>query len=602
MFSVEEIKNNADIIGVISEYVPLSIAGNRAKAVCPFHTEKTPSFHVNSERKSWKCFGSCNEGGDIISFIQKIENVDFSQALKILGDKLGIRETNFSNNNSRKDKDVISEIHKINKIASEYFRNKLLSKDGVKIVEYLNNRGYEKDDIEKRGFGLSLSGTNSLAGYLKINNVSSKIAKESGLIVQKKDGTWGDMFYDRLMINIYDSDGNVIGFGGREIHDNSNSPKYINTNATPAFDKSANLYGINWSKDNIRKKNQAIVVEGYMDVITAHKHGYNNVVAAMGVAITGKQINLLMKYFNNDEPGKIILCLDSDNAGIEATNRVLEVIVDYMSSNKIKENINIEIAQIDIKDPSTKKMIKDPDEAIKVSPIEWENSLKNTKNIIDYIIDVKYIHYSLEESPKNTEKFVIDISKIINLINKDELPNFTKSLAKKLDISHREITNLLNKGIQKYTSKNYHTLKNKIKAIDDNLDVLDEHFLSLLIKYDDLKEYGIAIPENYIKQSDNRMIFSLWKNNFIESGIRVDEELKEKIEYLRLRDIPESNLTRKVEDINQIIKRLKERFLRELKVQEIEDLKSNPELKDKIVENSLDSNENLRKVFTGKNN
>ena len=602
MFSVEEIKNNADIIGVISEYVPLSIAGNRAKAVCPFHTEKTPSFHVNSERKSWKCFGSCNEGGDIISFIQKIENVDFSQALKILGDKLGIRETNFSNNNSRKDKDVISEIHKINKIASEYFRNKLLSKDGVKIVEYLNNRGYEKDDIEKRGFGLSLSGTNSLAGYLKINNVSSKIAKESGLIVQKKDGTWGDMFYDRLMINIYDSDGNVIGFGGREIHDNSNSPKYINTNATPAFDKSANLYGINWSKDNIRKKNQAIVVEGYMDVITAHKHGYNNVVAAMGVAITGKQINLLMKYFNNDEPGKIILCLDSDNAGIEATNRVLEVIVDYMSSNKIKENINIEIAQIDIKDPSTKKMIKDPDEAIKVSPIEWENSLKNTKNIIDYIIDVKYIHYSLDESPKNTEKFVIDISKIINLINKDELPNFTKSLAKKLDISHREITNLLNKGIQKYTSKNYHTLKNKIKAIDDNLDVLDEHFLSLLSKYDELKEYGIAIPENYIKQSDNRMIFSLWKNNFIESGIGVDQEVKEKIEYLRLRDIPESNLTRKVEDINQIIKRLKERFLRELKVQEIEDLKSNPELKDKIVENSLDSNENLRKVFTGKNN
>ena len=600
MFSVEEIKNNADIIGVISEYVPLSIAGNRAKAVCPFHTEKTPSFHVNSERKSWKCFGSCNEGGDIISFIQKIENVDFSQALKILGDKLGIRETNFSNNNSRKDKDVISEIHKINKIASEYFRNKLLSKDGEKIVEYLNNRGYEKDDIEKRGFGLSLSGTNSLAGYLKINNVSSKIAKESGLIVQKKDGTWGDMFYDRLMINIYDSDGNVIGFGGREIHDNSNSPKYINTNATPAFDKSANLYGINWSKDNIRKKNQVIVVEGYMDVITAHKHGYNNVVAAMGVAITGKQINLLMKYLNNDEPGKIILCLDSDNAGIEATNRVLEVIIDYMSSNKIKENINIEIAQIDIKDPSTKKMIKDPDEAIKVSPIEWENSLKNTKNIIDYIIDVKYIHYSLEESPKNTEKFVIDISKVINLINKDELPNFTKSLAKKLDISHREITNLLNKGIQKYTSKNYHTLKNKIKAIDDNLDVLDEHFLSLIIKYDDLKEYGIAIPENYIKQSDNRMIFSLWKNNFIESGIRVDEELKEKIEYLRLRDIPESNLTRKVEDINQIIKRLKERFLRELKVQEIEDLKSNPELKDKIVENSLDSNENLRKVFTGK--
>ena len=600
MFSVEEIKNNADIIGVISEYVPLSIAGNRAKAVCPFHTEKTPSFHVNSERKSWKCFGSCNEGGDIISFIQKIENVDFSQALKILGDKLGIRETNFSNNNSRKDKDVISEIHKINKIASEYFRNKLLSKDGEKIVEYLNNRGYEKDDIEKRGFGLSLSGTNSLAGYLKINNVSSKIAKESGLIVQKKDGTWGDMFYDRLMINIYDSDGNVIGFGGREIHDNSNSPKYINTNATPAFDKSANLYGINWSKDNIRKKNQVIVVEGYMDVITAHKHGYNNVVAAMGVAITGKQINLLMKYLNNDEPGKIILCLDSDNAGIEATNRALEVIVDYMSSNKIKENINIEIAQIDIKDPSTKKMIKDPDEAIKVSPIEWENSLKNTKNIIDYIIDVKYIHYSLEESPKNTEKFVIDISKVINLINKDELPNFTKSLAKKLDISHREITNLLNKGIQKYTSKNYHTLKNKIKAIDDNLDVLDEHFLSLIIKYDDLKEYGIAIPENYIKQSDNRMIFSLWKNNFIGSGIAVDEEVKEKIEYLRLRDIPESNLTRKVEDINQIIKRLKERFLRELKVQEIEDLKSNPELKDKIVENSLDSNENLRKVFTGK--
>ena len=602
MFSVEEIKNNADIIGIISDYVPLNITGNRAKAVCPFHTEKTPSFHVNSERKSWKCFGSCNEGGDIISFVQKIENVDFSQALKILGDKLGLRETNFSNSNLRKDKGIISEIHKINKIASEYFRNKLLSKEGEKIVGYLNNRGYEKDDIEKRGFGLSLSGTNSLAGYLKINNVSSKIAKESGLIVQKKDGTWSDMFYDRLMINIYDSDNNIIGFGGREIQENINSPKYINTNATPAFDKSANLYGINWAKDNIRKTNQVVVVEGYMDVITAHKHGYNNVVAAMGVAITGKQINLLMKYFNNEEPGKIILCLDSDNAGVEATNRALEVIVDYLSSNEIKENINIEIAQINIKDPSTKKMIKDPDEAIKLSPIEWENSLKNTKDIIDYIINVKYLHYSLEESPENTEKFVIDVSKVINLINKDELPNFTKSLSKKLNISHREITNLLNKGIQKYSTKNYHTFKNKIKTIDENLDALDEHFLSLLIKNNDLREYGIAIPENYIKQSDNRIIFSLWKNNFNDYDKKTNEELAEKIEYLKLRDIPESSLTRKVEDINQIIQRLKERFLRELKIQEIEDLKSNPELKDKIVGNSLDSNENLRKVFTGKNN
>ena len=602
MFSVEEIKNTADIIAIISDYVPLNITGNRAKAVCPFHTEKTPSFHVNSERKSWKCFGSCNEGGDVISFVQKIENVDFSQALKILGDKLGIRETNFSNVSLKKDKNIISEIHKINKIASEYFRNKLLSKNGEKIVDYLNNRGYEKDDIEKRGFGLSLSETNSLAGYLKINNVNSKIAKESGLIVQKKDGTWGDMFYDRLMINIYDSDNNIIGFGGREIQENDNSPKYINTNSTPAFDKSANLYGINWAKDNIRKKNQAIVVEGYMDVITAHKHGYNNVVAAMGVAITGKQINLLMKYFNNDQPGKIILCLDSDNAGVAATNRALEVIVEYISTNKIKENISIEIAQIDIKDPSTKKMIKDPDEAIKLSPIEWENSIKNTRNIIDYIIDVKYLHYNLEESPDNTENYVIDISKVINLINKDELPSFTKSLSKKLSISHREITSLLNKGIQKYSSKNYHTLKNKIRTIDENLDALDEHFLSLLIKNNDLKEYGIQIPENYIKQSDNRMIFSLWKNNFNESDIELDEELSEKIEYLKLRDIPESSLTRKVEDINQIIQRLKERFLRELKIQEIEDLKSNPELKDKIVENSLDSNENLRKVFTGKNN
>ena len=217
-------------------------------------------------------------------------------------------------------------------------------------------------------------------------------------------------------------------------------------------------------------------------------------------------------------------------------------------------------------------------------------------------IYVKYLHYSLEESPENTEKFVIDVSKVINLINKDELPNFTKSLSKKLNISHREITNLLNKGIQKYSTKNYHTFKNKIKTIDENLDALDEHFLSLLIKNNDLREYGIAIPENYIKQSDNRIIFSLWKNNFNDYDKKTNEELAEKIEYLKLRDIPESSLTRKVEDINQIIQRLKERFLRELKIQEIEDLKSNPELKDKIVGNSLDSNENLRKVFTGKNN
>ncbi|MBA31838.1 MAG: DNA primase [Chloroflexi bacterium] len=600
MFSVDEIKNSADIIAIVSEYVPLNISGNRAKAVCPFHTEKTPSFHVNSERKSWKCFGSCNEGGDVISFVQKIENVDFSEALKILGDKLGIRETNFSKITNNEDKGIISEIHKINKIASEYFKNKLLSQAGEKVVEYLSTRGYDKDDIEQKGFGLSLSGTNSLAGYLKLNNVSSKIAKESGLIIQKNDSTWGDMFYDRLMINIYDSDNNIIGFGGREILENTNSPKYINTNSTPAFDKSANLYGINWAKDNIRKKNQAIVVEGYMDVITAHKHGYNNVVAAMGVAITTKQISLLMRYFNNDEPGKIILCLDSDNAGVEATNRALEVIVDSISMKKVKQNVNIEIAQIGIKNPSSKDIIKDPDEAIKLAPIEWENSLKNAKNIMDYIIDVKYLHYNIQESPENVEKFVIDISKVISIIDKDELPNFTKFLSKKLDITHRELSALLNKGLQKNNSNNYYNLKNQIKNIDENIDALDEHFLSLLIQNDDIKEYGVAIPENYINKSDNRVIFSLWKKNFINDDIEIDEELSEKIEYLKLRDIPESNLTRKIEDINQIIQRLKERYLRELKIQEIEDLKSNPELKDKIVLNSLESNENLKKMFTGR--
>ncbi len=601
MFSVDEIKNSADIIAIISEYVALNISGNRAKSVCPFHTEKTPSFHVNSERKSWKCFGSCNEGGDVISFVQKIENVDFSEALKILGDKLGIQETNLSHKITKKeDNDIITEIHKINKIASEYFRNKLLSQAGEKVVKYLNTRGYDKDDIQKRGFGLSLSGTNSLAGYLKINNVNSKIAKDSGLIIQKNDSSWGDMFYDRLMINIYDSNNNIIGFGGREILENNNSPKYINTNSTPAFDKSANLYGINWAKDNIRKKNQAIVVEGYMDVITAHKHGYNNVVAAMGVAITAKQISLLMRYFNNNEPGRIVLCLDSDNAGIQATNRALEVIIDSISMKKIKPNVNIEIAQIDIKDPSSKKIIKDPDDAIKLAPIEWENSLNNTKNIIDYIVDVKYLHYNLKESPENIEKFVMDISKVVSIIDKDELPNFTKFLSKKLDITHRELTSLLNKSLQKNSKNNYYNIKNQIRNIDESLDALDEHFLSLLIQNDDLREYGIAIPEVYIKQSDNRVIFSLWKKNFIKDNIEKNEELSEKIQYLKLRDIPESNLTKKVEDINQIIYRLKERYLRELKIQEIEDLKSNPELKDKIVKNSLDSNENLKKMFTGR--
>lgn len=320
---IDEITARADIVEVVKEYVPLKKEGRNFKGLCPFHHEKTPSFTVSEEKKIFHCFG-CGVGGNVISFLMKIENINFPESIKKLGEKTGVAipEAEMSAS-ERKKRDKQERLYEINELALRFFHKILVdSEQGQPARDYLQKRNITEDAIKQFKLGYAIETWDSLLKFMTRKGVKYQELLEIGLISSRKSGNgYYDRFRGRLMFPILDNRDRVVAFGARILAEGE--PKYLNSPDTPIFNKSYHLYGINLAKKSIRDKDMSLVVEGYLDVIACYQQGITNVVASLGTAFTKYQASLLMRYSYN-----VGICYDADTAGSKATMRGLDVLSD----------------------------------------------------------------------------------------------------------------------------------------------------------------------------------------------------------------------------------------------------------------------------------
>ena len=606
MALVDEVKSRSDIVQVISDYVDLDTSSRQPKALCPFHSERTPSFVIYPESGSWRCFGSCAEGGDVISFMMKRENMSFRDALENLANRAGIK---IEERNNEPHKKPVTGLIEANDIAADYFLSRLKAPVGEQTLEYLKDRGIDLETAVRRGLGLAPSGMETLSGHLRTRNVQARTARDAGLITRKDDGSWRDMFTGRLTIEIRDARDRIIGFGARTL--DGSEPKYLNTPQTDAFDKSAVLYGLNWAAESIRAANEAVVVEGYMDVIAAHEHGFTNVVASMGTAVTGPQLDSLARHATAGGTGTIILCLDSDAAGEAATMRALEGVTAELSSGR-RRGIEVKVARPDGG--------KDPDEAIRTDPDSWRASLSDAEPLLDYLIIAKSKLHNLE-SGQGIADFANSVAPLVyNITNDYDRDRYWSNIAKLAGVSEQRLKTIVDKPspVSRTRRSSAPNRGNRSQFLDEGRisseqatevlasssgDPLEEHLLSLVLQLEDLREHAVAMPPEFFHESDNRALFTAWQSSHTlgEISHELGDELTEKAHRLAERELPPSNQARHVEDVTQCVMRLRERHFRRIKKLQTERLKElEGEEAKELLDQSLLPNENLRKVMTGR--
>ncbi len=358
---IEKIKEKINIVDLISSYIKVDKAGINYKARCPFHNEKTPSFFISEERQSFYCFG-CGEKGDIFSFVEKFESTDFKGALELLASRAGVE---LVKSGPKKEKDETGELFEIMEKATKFYENNL-SKN-KEALEYLKNRGLSESSISKWRIGLAKNEWRDLHDELLSSKFSKKVMLEAGLIKKVPDADKHyDTFRGRVMFPIFDPSGKVIAFSGRILHDDGKSPKYLNSPETKLFKKSEVLYGFNFAKNQIRKSDYAILVEGQMDLVMSHQSGVTNTVASSGTALTEEHLKKIKRLTN-----KIVIAYDGDKAGENAAKRAAEIALSLEMETKIapiKEN-------------------EDPASIIKEDKQEWIESIKKSMHFADFVLE-----------------------------------------------------------------------------------------------------------------------------------------------------------------------------------------------------------------------
>lgn len=404
-----------DIIDVVSRYVALKKSGRGYMGLCPFHREKTPSFHVSPDKQLYHCFG-CGEGGSVINFIMKAENLDFVEALKYLADNARIAlpepDTSASADEIYKTK---QRIYQANSIAARFFYDYLTTNAAAKdALLYFMNRGITTRTITAFGLGFAPNSQNALIKFMKQHGYEPDELALCGLATAKNN-RYIDRFRNRIMFPIIDVRGNVIGFGGRVMDDSV--PKYLNSPETPAFNKKRNLFALNFAKN--KRGDSLILVEGYMDVISLHQAGINNVVATLGTALTEEQAKLICRYAKN-----VILCYDSDEAGIKATLRAIDMLI--AAGERVKV-LNLPGA-------------KDPDEFInKHSAESFMRHVRAALPSTQYRLDLLKKQYDLSKIEEKI-RFAGEAAKILaNLPDMIEVDAYASHLAETCDIKKESI-------------------------------------------------------------------------------------------------------------------------------------------------------------------
>ena len=430
---LEKIKEENDIVDVISDSVKLKKTGRSFSGLCPFHNEKSPSFSVSQEKQIYKCFG-CGESGNVITFVMKNKNMNFIDAVKYLADRANILlEDETRVNPTAKKKELL---YKVNVEAGRFFYSNLRSNKTA--MEYFLNRGIRQETIKRFGLGYAKDSWNSLLFHLRKQGFSDNLLLEAGLVLNsQKTGSKYDRFRNRVMFPVFDYRGKVIGFGGRVLDDSK--PKYLNSPETLVFQKGTNLYGLNFAIKSNMKERYFIMVEGYMDLITLHQYGITNVVASLGTALTVNQARLLKRYAD-----KVIISYDADVAGQTATLRGLEILKD---------------AGFDVRVLSIPQG-KDPDEYVRSNGKEAFIKLINeAEGLVEYRIKKAGENINFKDS-NDLIKYGKKVTEILARVNPVEKDIYIKKISENTGIREQALYDLLAREMAKNT-ENQEFMNNK---------------------------------------------------------------------------------------------------------------------------------------------
>jgi DNA primase len=443
MNPVDEVRARADIVDIISKHVELKRAGRNYKALCPFHTEKTPSFVVFPETQTWRCFGACSEGGDVFAFLMKKNGWDFGETLRTLAAQVGV-ELRPQTPEQIKQQEANARLYDLLDASTLYYMHLLRGAPEAQAArEYVAGRGLLPDTVERFQLGYALEGWDNARDYLQGKGYSEDELLAAGLLVEKEEsGRRYDRFRGRLMIPIRDIRGRVVGFGARTLEPEA-VPKYLNSPQTDLFDKSRLLYGLDIAKKGIREKGQAIIVEGYMDVMQGHQAGHLNIIAQMGTALTEAQLRQIKRYTS-----RLILALDADAAGQQATlrgldvarqtlDREVEVVFDPRGLVRHESRLQADI-RIAALPPGF-----DPDKLIREDQEAWTGLITSARPVVEYIIDTVIAELDLTD-PKAKSGAVARVMPLLrDVTNAVERDHYTQHLARRLGVDERMLSSMI---------------------------------------------------------------------------------------------------------------------------------------------------------------
>jgi DNA primase len=535
---IDEIKNRLDIVDVVSSYLRLQKAGSNYRALCPFHSEKKPSFFVSPKLQIFKCFG-CGKSGDIFKFVMEIERVDFKEALKILAEKAGVQ---LSTEKESEDFGEKSRFFKICELSAKFFERQLESKTGKKVIDYLLGRKINMESIQKWRLGWAPDTKSSLIDFLKMKGFSIDEIEKAGLCFKKENGEILDFFRGRIIFPIFDLNSRVIGFSGRIFE--KEGPKYINCRNTLLYDKSRTIYGLDKAKKEIKNKDFCLIMEGYTDVILAHQEGFQNAVSVSGTAISEWQLQILKRFTSN-----LFLCFDADFAGDQATKRAIDL--------AIQKDFQVKVVLLEEG--------KDPADIISENKEVFEKVIKEAISIMEFYFknfSSQYDKNTVEGKREIARRFLIEVKKLPNEIEKEFWVNF---LSQEISVSKESLL----KEMQKIKIEDDFFGKEREEIVFKNektkREILEERLLTLILK---LPQNLVLIDNEKIEyfSPEIKEIFKRLKEDLKFDPKNLSEKAKELFFEASVKsEIPELNINKDetTKEINFCLREISKDFIKE---------------------------------------
>ena len=533
---IEAIQQQSDIVSIISGYIPLKQTGRSFKALCPFHHEKTPSFVVSPEKQIFHCFG-CGEGGNVFGFVMKYENMTFIESVELLADKAGISITRQKTNT-----DVL-DLYRVNNMVAEHFVNMLVNSSGGKhVYEYLKNRGINSQTIKDFKLGYSPASLKSLLEFAKEEKISEVALDKAGITAyDSREKNRYMRFRNRIIFPIHNTQGKIVGFAGRTLDDKA-LPKYLNSPQTDLYNKSNILYGLNIAKKEVADKKHAIIVEGYMDLLSLYQAGFVNVVASSGTSLTVQQAKLLLRYAT-----KATIVYDGDAAGTNATLRGLDILVEH--------GLTVKIVKLPVGE--------DPDSFLnKYGKNKFSNMLEEAVDIITYkigILENQLDSASVDGKVEIARNILPTISKITDSIRKSE---YIRYLAARLSLDEASVLDELGKVEgQVYEQKSYYSSAPLL-----SIERVEKELLQLMLENTDIvkKVRKSLVMEDFLNDDYRQIAGLLFKLDIAGKKFSCknilnqleNDVLKNVVTGLIMETIPHSE---KEKEINQTIAKLKDK-------------------------------------------